>query len=104
MLAGLALVPLAMIVVFWIVKMRKKPVKEWMDEKQLSDTALGGLFGLIAGVIFYADRFRAGFLQDFRTTGVVLDTPHFLHSANSLFDRGYDKEQAAGCLSKGQQK
>ncbi len=65
LLAGLALVPLAMIVVFWIVKMRKKPVKEWMDEKQLSDTALGGLFGLIAGVIFYAVVFVMDFFKIF---------------------------------------
>ena len=65
LLAGLALVPLVMIVVFWIVKMRKKPVKEWMDEKQLSDTALGGLFGLIAGVIFYAILFMLDFFKIF---------------------------------------
>jgi hypothetical protein len=65
LLAGLALVPLAMIVVFWIVKIRKKPVKEWMDEKQLSDTALGGLCGLIAGVIFYAVVFVLDFFKIF---------------------------------------
>ena len=63
LLAGLALIPLVMIVVFWIVKMRKKPVKEWMDEKQLSDTALGGLFGLIAGVILYAAVFVLDFFK-----------------------------------------
>ncbi len=63
LLAGLALIPLVMIVVFWIVKMRKKPVREWMDEKQLSDTALGGLSGLIAGVILYAAVFVLDFFK-----------------------------------------
>lgn len=53
LLAGLALFPLILIIIYWIVKMRKKPVKEWIDEKQMSDTALGALFSFLPAIALY---------------------------------------------------
>lgn len=53
LLAGLALFPLIIIIIYWMVKMRKKPARNWIDEKQMSDTALGALFGLLLSIVIY---------------------------------------------------
>ena len=52
-LSGLALFPLVLIVIYWIVKMRKKPLKQWIDERQIADTALAALFCLLLSIPIY---------------------------------------------------
>ncbi len=39
----LALFPAGLILLYWIVKNRSKPLAQWFDEKQMSDTAAAGL-------------------------------------------------------------
>ena len=50
----LALFPLTLIIVYWVVKMRNKPLREWIDEKQLADTSFGALASLFFTLPLYA--------------------------------------------------
>ena len=53
LLASLALCPLILIVCFWMIKKRILTQTRWMDEKQVSDSAIGALASLLIGVLFY---------------------------------------------------
>lgn len=53
MLAGLALFPLILFVVYWIIKLGRKPLTEWLDEKQVADTALGALISAVITIPLY---------------------------------------------------
>ena len=52
-IAALALLPLIMLIIYWIIKIKKIPRSEWLDEKQFSDTMSGALFSAVAAIPLY---------------------------------------------------
>ncbi|MBN1777848.1 MAG: hypothetical protein JW811_06965 [Clostridiales bacterium] len=48
LLTCIALFPLALIVLYWVINNRKNPASAWLDEKQISDTAVASLAGFTA--------------------------------------------------------
>lgn len=59
-LSFIAVIPWAFIIIYWIIKSRKKPLAAWIDEKQFSDTAIGalimgGAFMLLIGIFYILD-------------------------------------------------
>lgn len=52
-IAGLVLFPLVLIVTYWIIKMRNKSLREWFDEKQISDTSYGTFLSLLIIIPVY---------------------------------------------------
>ena len=53
LLAGLAIFPLLIITVYWIMKLRRIKIQEWLDEKQLTDSAIGALVSLVVSIPVY---------------------------------------------------
>jgi hypothetical protein len=53
LLAGLALFPLALFLFYCINKLRHISLREWLDEKQLNDTAFGALMSIVLSVPLY---------------------------------------------------
>ncbi|MFZ7121290.1 MAG: hypothetical protein ACOWWH_10100 [Eubacteriaceae bacterium] len=52
-LAGLALFPLILFIVYWILKLKGRPFRQWFDEKQINDTALGTLLNFVITIPLY---------------------------------------------------
>jgi hypothetical protein len=46
-ISGLALFPWAIFIFYMIMKNRRKPISNWFDEKQMTDTATGALISMI---------------------------------------------------------
>jgi len=53
LIAGLALFPLVLFVVYWLIRLKNIPAREWLDEKQLVDTAFAALIGFFVAVPLY---------------------------------------------------
>ena len=53
-MTGLALIPLILFAIYWIVKLVRIPRRSWLDEKQFSDTMFGALFSMVVAVPLYA--------------------------------------------------
>jgi len=46
----IALTPFILFSIYWIIKNRNRPLPEWLDEKQVSDTAIGALVATITAL------------------------------------------------------
>jgi hypothetical protein len=53
LIAGLALAPAALFSAYWILKLRKKPMAEWLDEMQLRDAAAAAIISLALSIPVY---------------------------------------------------
>jgi hypothetical protein len=52
-LSIIAIFPLLFYIIYWKIKLRKKPISEWWDEKNIQDSAIGALITLAISVPIY---------------------------------------------------
>lgn len=46
LLSGLSIFPLVLVIIYWMVRNRKRLVSDWLDEKQMQDTAIGAMVAM----------------------------------------------------------